>query len=103
MDAIVGIEQQRAARDNEQPARRGLILRGLWRQTANLCMKKYAFFGLIVALLTGCSWSVGSSPKTSNVLPTTGQQLIDLQKARDSGAITDAEYQAQKAKALGNK
>ena len=35
--------------------------------------------------------------------PTLGQQLIDLQKARDSGAITDQEYQAQKAKLLGNK
>jgi hypothetical protein len=35
--------------------------------------------------------------------PTVGQQLIDLQKAKDSGAITDAEYQAQKAKLLENK
>ncbi len=35
--------------------------------------------------------------------PTLGQQLIDLQKAKDSGAITDAEYQAQKAKLLENK
>ncbi len=35
--------------------------------------------------------------------PTIGQQLIDLQKAKDAGAITDAEYQAQKAKLLGNK
>jgi hypothetical protein len=34
--------------------------------------------------------------------PTIGQQLIDLQKAKDAGAITDAEYQAQKAKLLGN-
>lgn len=33
---------------------------------------------------------------------TLGQQLIDLQKAKDTGAITDAEYQAQKAKLLGN-
>ena len=33
--------------------------------------------------------------------PTVGQQLIDLQKAKDAGAITDAEYQAQKAKLLG--
>ena len=58
-------------------------------------MNKYARFALVIAsaiaLLTGCSWSVGSSPKTANVLPTTGQQLIDLQKAKDSGAITDAE------------
>ncbi len=31
---------------------------------------------------------------------TLGQQLIDLQKARDTGALTDAEYQTQKAKLL---
>ena len=70
-------------------------------------MKKSAFFILVIAsvitFLSGCSWSVGSSPKTANVVPTTGQQLIDLQKAKDSGAITDAEYQAQKAKLLDNK
>lgn len=37
--------------------------------------------------------------------PTIGQQLMDLKKAKDSGAITDAEYQAEKAKILstGNK
>jgi len=35
--------------------------------------------------------------------PTTGQQLIDLKSARDAGAITDAEYQTQKAKVLGGK
>jgi outer membrane biogenesis lipoprotein LolB len=75
-------------------------------------MKKQAFFTFTlliasaIAFLTGCSWSVGSSsttPKTAHVLPTTGQQLIDLQKARELGAITDPEYQAQKAKLLGNK
>lgn len=32
-----------------------------------------------------------------------GQQLIDLKKAKDAGAITDVEYQAQKAKLLINK
>ena len=35
--------------------------------------------------------------------PTLGQQLIDLQKAKDAGVITDVEYQTQKAKLLGNK
>ena len=30
-----------------------------------------------------------------------GQQLIDLQKAKDAGAITEAEFQAQKTKLLG--
>ena len=34
---------------------------------------------------------------------TLGQQLIDLQKARDAGAITDAEYRAEKAKLLETK
>ena len=35
--------------------------------------------------------------------PTLGQQLIDLQKAKDGGVITDQEYQEQKARLLGNK
>ena len=35
--------------------------------------------------------------------PTIGQQLIDLQKAKDAGVITEVEYQAQKAKLLGTK
>jgi len=34
---------------------------------------------------------------------TLGQQLIDLQKARDAGAITDGEYRVQKAKLLETK
>jgi hypothetical protein len=29
--------------------------------------------------------------------------MIDLKAARDSGAITEAEYQTQKAKVLGEK
>ena len=32
----------------------------------------------------------------------TRQQLIDLQKAKETGAITDAEYQTQKARLLDN-
>jgi len=35
--------------------------------------------------------------------PTLGQQLIDLQKAKDSGAISDQDYQAQKSKLLYGK
>ena len=34
---------------------------------------------------------------------TIGQLLLDLHKAKVTGAITDAEFQAQKAKILGNK
>ena len=55
-------------------------------------------------LLTGClGLSVGGGTTTKNQCPTLGQQLIDLQKAKDAGIISDAEYQAQKAKLLGNK
>jgi len=41
--------------------------------------------------------------KSKDQCPSLGQQLIDLQKAKAVGAITDAEYEAQKAKLLGNK
>jgi len=58
---------------------------------------------LAMTFLTGCAWQVGGGPKNVRAEPTIGQQLIDLQKAKDSGAITDTEYQAQKAKLLGNK
>ena len=53
---------------------------------------------------TGClALQVGGGTKSESPKPTVGQQLIDLQKAKASGAITDAEYQAQKAKALEGK
>jgi hypothetical protein len=54
-----------------------------------------------ITIFSGCSWQVGGGTKSASVQPTTGQQLIDLQKAKDAGAITDPEYQAQKAKLLG--
>jgi hypothetical protein len=54
-------------------------------------------------LLTGCAVSLGSGDKTVNQKPTIGQQLVDLKKAKDAGAITDAEYNAQKAKLLESK
>jgi len=68
---------------------------------------------LFIPLLTGL-WAVmlcsgcmaiqlggGTTNRAEN--PTVGQQLIDLQKAKDAGIITDAEYQTQKAKLLGQK
>jgi Short C-terminal domain len=58
---------------------------------------------LAMTLLPGCAWQVGGDKKVTTMQPTTGQQLVDLQKAKDSGAITDSEYQAQKAKLLGSK
>jgi outer membrane biogenesis lipoprotein LolB len=58
---------------------------------------------LATTLLAGCAWQVGGGPKNSTIQPTVGQQLIDLQKAKDAGVITDLEYQAQKAKFLGGR
>jgi hypothetical protein len=53
-------------------------------------------------LLTGCVAAIGNRG-TDRSGSTLGQQLIDLQKAKDSGAMTEAEYQTQKAKLLDNK
>lgn len=82
---------------------------------------------LAMTLLSGCvvAFSLGGGKKdasrtttTSNsstnnaqhpavvqqtVEPTIGQQLLDLKKARDAGAISESEYQAEKAKLLGQK
>ena len=52
---------------------------------------------------SGClAWDLSGGTTNRSQCPTVGQQLIDLQKAKDAGIITDAEYQAQKAKLLGN-
>jgi hypothetical protein len=93
-------------------------------------MKKLFIPGLIgfatALLLAGCACDFrfgGGSKTTSNadatnsttnnsqhptvgqetVEPTIGQQLIDLKKAKDAGAITEAEYGAEKAKLLNGK
>lgn len=55
-----------------------------------------------MTLLTGClNLQIGGGSSSRPQTPTVGQQLIDLQKAKDAGAISDADYQAQKAKILG--
>ena len=53
--------------------------------------------------LTGCIASIGNrSPERPAATGTTlGQELLDLQKARDAGAITEAQYETQKARLLG--
>lgn len=52
-------------------------------------------------LLSGCiGLSIGGGTSNKPESPTVGQQLIDLQKAKDAGAISDSEYQAQKARIL---
>jgi hypothetical protein len=57
-------------------------------------------------LLSGCIvLSLGGGTKNTNetAKATVGQQLSDLQKAKESGAISEDEYQAQKKKILEQK
>ena len=52
-------------------------------------------------LFTGCiGLSIGGGAKNQHQNATVGQQLIDLQKAKEAGAITEAEYQSQRSKFL---
>ncbi|HEV7924194.1 MAG TPA: SHOCT domain-containing protein [Verrucomicrobiae bacterium] len=73
-------------------------------------MKKTFIFGLrmvlVTSLFSGCmglGLQLGGGSKSFTQAPTLGQQLTDLHKAKETGALTDAEYQAQKAKLLENK
>jgi uncharacterized membrane protein len=57
-----------------------------------------------MVLLSGClALQIGGGDKKEDKKTTTGQQLIDLKKAHDAGAISDEEYETQKAKVLGKK
>jgi hypothetical protein len=66
-------------------------------------MKKLSSLLLLptLLLLNGCIAIGNRDAQRPNA--TLGQQLIDLQKARDAGAISDADYQIQKEKLLNRK
>ena len=53
-------------------------------------------------LLSGCVAAIGNRDG-SRSSATLGQQLIDLQKAKEAGAISETEYDIQRSKLLGNK
>jgi hypothetical protein len=56
---------------------------------------------LILSLVSGCAWSIGGKKEGGlSAHPTRGQELIDLKKARDQGAITEDEYQAHKTRIM---
>jgi hypothetical protein len=70
-----------------------------------------AWVGLsALTLLTGCVYAPFKDSTPDNqactakkTCPTLGQQLLDLKKAKDAGAISDAEYSAEKTKLLNAK
>ena len=64
-------------------------------------MKKLIFIAVIPLLLMHCAFSPNASAgwfsgsggnRTTIINPTTGQELLDLQQALNSGAITQEEY-----------
>ena len=60
-------------------------------------MKKWISIAAI-ALLAGCS----STEVVRQLDVTVGQQLIDLKKARDNGALSASEYDSQRRKLINN-
>ncbi len=68
-------------------------------------MKKLIIPVVLVAMLglSGCVAAIGNRDAQHSSSGTLGQQLIDLQKAKEAGAISEAEYQSQKARLLDNK
>ena len=69
-------------------------------------MKKLIFIAIISLLLMYCApkssysngWVSGSGGNTTVINTTTGQELLDLKQALDSGAITQEEYNKLKKK-----
>jgi hypothetical protein len=56
--------------------------------------------GIVAGLFSGCAWSIGDGKGHTTIQATRGQELIDLKRARDQGAITPEEYEAQKKQIL---
>lgn len=65
-------------------------------------MKRKVLVGLILAVfLCGCVAGIGGTEKTEQ--PTVGQELIDLKKALDEGAVSEKEYDELKQKIMNKK
>ena len=58
-------------------------------------INKYALAIVIAMTIAGCSSSQVTRTRLLDV--TIGQQLIDLKKARDVGALSSSEYENQRA------
>lgn len=55
--------------------------------------------GLVGLLLTGCG---GHEVVRPTVDVSIGQQLIDLKRAREAGALSDREYEHQRRRLIGS-
>ena len=73
-------------------------------------MKKFKVFMLSLLIIlgvgfAGCCGAPGEGGKAEVKIQknTTGQQLIDIQKAHKEGAITDKEYEREKTKIIEGK
>jgi len=63
-------------------------------------IRTFACCAILASLLCSCAWSVGGRHGDSTLLPTKGQELMDLKHAKDLGAINDEEYAAQRKKIM---
>lgn len=59
--------------------------------------------GLAATLLSGCVVALGNRVPPDERKPTLGKQLTDLKQARDSGAMTEDEYQTAKKRLVEGK
>lgn len=55
---------------------------------------------IATACLAGCSIELGTGTTTKVYPATVGEQLVDLKRARDNGAINEQEYETQRSKIL---
>jgi hypothetical protein len=63
-------------------------------------MNRAGLLALVAAVaLAGC-WGGGADVRNSTRSTTVGQELIDLQRARDQGVIDEREYERQRKRIL---
>ncbi len=62
-----------------------------------------ACFALLATTFAGCVVAFGNRVPPVDAKVTLGRQLTDLKQARDSGAITEEEYQTAKKRLVEGK
>jgi hypothetical protein len=65
-------------------------------------MSLASLLAIVVLSLSACGGG-GAEVKSEVNMTSKGQQLIDLKKALDTGAMTPAEYERERAKVLNAK